>query len=560
MMGYYSIFLTHMNNFFTKKVCSSILSGVLITSFLFAPVSGALRVQHVEAVTCPQCSTWMAQIPDYVIQGAQLVQAAMSAASASLTASGVTSLNLKENWLDGLAWMVVDMVLSQMIKSVTQWINNGFQGSPAFLTDMTGFLGQIADKVAGDLISGAGLAGLCSPFSLNVKMAIDLQYQKSQQSSYVQNECTLSGVVNNMENFLGGDFLEGGWEGWFEMTSKPQNNPYGAALEASGALSIGISNSQGKELNILSMGAGFLSKKECKSVPNRRGTGGTEMVETCSINTPGKFIESQLNSSIAGSQRRIEIADEINEMVAALFSQLVSAALSGAGGLLGLTGGSGGSNYIDSSYSTASAGTAGSSGGTNFFTDNALSPSQYSVGTEALSGESPFKTAKKDETDYRDIQQTIISHIEAAQAYVLGYKSTLPSDYTCTAPTALTTSLTNSLATARDELAKSEALLTKITTLETELATLNNPQSLASETDPILTKYGVTTTAEAMQKVLAEFAQVIPHTSSDVIKAKMETLVDVDKELDGYNHVTGSYVPGYKANYTNSCYDTDPWN
>ena len=144
------------------------------------------------------------------------------------------ALVIKDYSLDIIAWTLVNIVLENMIRSTTAWINSGFEGEPAFITDMDGWLTDIADRVAGDFIwNNTNLAFLCSPFALDVKFALDLQYRQSRD---FETECRITEVVDNFDAFLAGDFLAGGWDGWFDMTLNRGSNPYGAALEASIAL------------------------------------------------------------------------------------------------------------------------------------------------------------------------------------------------------------------------------------------------------------------------------------------------------------------------------------
>ena len=105
------------------------------------------------------------------------------------------------------------------------------------------------------------------------------------------------------------------------------NNPYGALLVAEEQLSIRIKNSQGQEIRMLDWGKGFFSKKEgCDASGNN-----------CKITGPGTAIENQLNEALGTGQQRLIVADEMNELLGALFAQLANQALSGVGGLLGLT-------------------------------------------------------------------------------------------------------------------------------------------------------------------------------------------------------------------------------
>ncbi len=268
-----------------------------------------------------------------------------TAISTAFTAVGVSSLVVKET-MDGIAYSAINLILHSMSQSIIQWINSGFQGSPSFVTDLNGFMLGIADKVAGEFIWGSkDLNFLCSPFKLDIKIALDIQYKKSRGYNS-GTQCTLSSVIKNVQGF--GDSLSiNNWNQWFQVTTKPENNVYGSHLMAQLNLSDSIAKAAGVEQKQLDFGKGFLSKKTCDKVEGR---------EVCRTVTPGTVIENQLNHSLGSPTRRIEVADEINEIIAALFGQLVKQAFAGVGGLLGLTqggyGSGSGSYYADLAAST----------------------------------------------------------------------------------------------------------------------------------------------------------------------------------------------------------------
>ncbi len=294
-------------------------------------------------------------LEDFVVQGYQLAKGAISAAMDTISAWGTELLALKENWLDGIAWYAINLILHQLAQSTIQWINSGFNGSPAFVTDLGGFMRGIGDQVAGEFINGTSLAFLCSPFKLNVQLALKLQYSRGRNFN---SQCTLSSAVSNMEAFLAGDFLAGGWDGWFKMTSDPYNNPYGALLMAQEELSMRLSSARGQEMSSLNFSKGFLSVKECaKWSDTNSGDAYCEKYETV---TPGSAIEHQLNSTLDIPNNRLMVADEINEIIAALLGQLVKKAFAGAGGLRGMTsssyGAGSGSYFTDLENDTTSLG------------------------------------------------------------------------------------------------------------------------------------------------------------------------------------------------------------
>src|SRR6185437_15716860 len=113
--------------------------------------------------------------------------------------------------------------LQQITASVVNWINSGFNGQPSFITNYQQFFTNVADLAAGQFIQGAGLSFLCSPFKLQIKIAIAQSYANRGSQS-----CSLTSVIRNIDSFMSGNFSQGGWPGLISLTSIPTNNPYGA--------------------------------------------------------------------------------------------------------------------------------------------------------------------------------------------------------------------------------------------------------------------------------------------------------------------------------------------
>jgi hypothetical protein len=272
-----------------------------------------------------------------VFDPTNLVENAASAVAGELMAAATDGLSIKEYVLDPLLWALVNTFLEQMTEDIVTWINSGFQGNPAFVSDFGGFMNDVADITAGELIwQNEDLNFLCSPFNLNVRLALDAQYAASRA---FRPECTLTEVVGNIENaelFLGGDFSAGGWDAWKAMTMDPNNNPYGTLVKAQGELNARIGNKTLIEGKMLDWGKGMFSQRVCDLVNPETG-------ETyCNVVTPGTVIEDSLNKTLGSGQRRLEVADEISEILGALMGQLVQSMFNSAEGLLGLSQGGGG--------------------------------------------------------------------------------------------------------------------------------------------------------------------------------------------------------------------------
>ena len=364
----------------TNLLLRSVTCGlvfVLVVSLSYAPISPITkRADALVAVVEPSQMSAIIKFLGAITQ------------STAISAGVDKTLVEKEFHLDNLVFMAINVVLQIMSRDIISWINSGFKGSPAFVSNLDQFLIGIADKVAGEFIWGSDLAFLCSPFKLDIRLALDMQYGQTKQRKF---NCSLSGVVKNIDNFLDGDFLAGGWDGWFSMTSQPVNNPYGALLEAQTTLALTVSNAQGQQVKILDFGKGFLSKQKCESVDDESGGH-----QECKTVTPGSAIEEQLNAQLDSGRQRIQVADEFNEIVGALLTQLVSKAFTGVSGLLGSSG-----HEPDDQGNTY-----------NFWQDTQDDPEVTEVTTI-----SPVINAIQDEMEYLTLEGQMLAMLQDAQNY-----------------------------------------------------------------------------------------------------------------------------------------------
>lgn len=164
--------------------------------------------------------------------------------------------NIKETILDCLFWAFKNAIIQEMTGSTVQWVQTGMNGNPAFVQNVSGYLKSVADREAGSYLQKVA-PFLCSPFRADIQLQLNLLY-KGSSGRGPMGSCTITESVENVEDFLSGDFYAGGWEGWQSVFSNPQNNPYGAYFEARDALSVKISTSEGVAEKKLSFGNGFL--------------------------------------------------------------------------------------------------------------------------------------------------------------------------------------------------------------------------------------------------------------------------------------------------------------
>lgn len=348
----------------------------------------------------------------------------LSAGFDAVSSAAQTSLAFKEYVLDPLTVLLREVLIQSITASIVNWINSGFEGEPAFITDLQGFMLDVGDQVVGRYIQGSELAGLCSPFQLNVRIALALDYYSSDNVS-----CTLTGVLGNIDNAFG-DFSSGNaWDSWYQLSINPNNNAYGSFLSSRQALQQDISNAQSLESQKLNWGNGFKSFEVCdkntKSAkpwvnpdgpqkpkakpwinpdgPQNPSGGGRNVANIsaeksgCKISTPGVIINEQLSKTLGSGFKQLELADEINEIIGALLGQLVKQVLGGSnGGFSGLS---------RSSYNRPS------------YTDQLLNGSRSSSTIRGKSLEA-IRTSLQSENKYRDAKQTSLDAVRVARGKV----------------------------------------------------------------------------------------------------------------------------------------------
>lgn len=269
---------------------------------------------------------------------------------------------IKEYPADFFGYELANRMIRKVANSTVSWINSGFKGNPAYVTDPSKFFLEVGDNLASDFLSGPKMNSICTPFQAKVRLALVKNYVSQDNENY---SCSLSKLKNNYDQFIN-DFKQGGWDGWFEITQVQSNNPYGAYLQAQTNLSKQLSIEKNKYVKQLEQGKGFLSFERCKpssvlsqSDINSLGDAGKKYkVGDCWNNdkevvTPGSVIENQLNNVLSSGQNRLEAADEIDEVVGALLNQLLNRVVGGFGkGLRGASESKPGTPSVQDQYNT----------------------------------------------------------------------------------------------------------------------------------------------------------------------------------------------------------------
>jgi hypothetical protein len=327
----------------------------LVLTISFAPIlPGMVRPAH-------------AQVPIPTFETNPAVVVGITTIAGGTTATAATSgtqLFIKQV-LDGLAWAVAKTAIQSMTKSMVNWINSGFNGSPAFVTDLNNSLLNLSDAVADDffgaLQKNTGV-DVRSPFQDQIAQALRNDYYSSTgNNSYFRSTYNLNKYSSDPRAFVNGNFQKGSFDAWFQVLGNDQNNPLGAYKAGQKELNGRVQNAIANHKQELNWGRGFISWRG-KCLAQKPPGGGTSLSskDTCAnyeIKTPGSVVETSLGITVNSPLRQLELANSINEIVGALAQQLVGQVLGGTG-LSGLT--------------------SASSGGGRSFIDQASDPSQYS--------------------------------------------------------------------------------------------------------------------------------------------------------------------------------------
>ncbi len=321
---------------------SRIVATTLSVVFVLAPLSVASVPQRVQAQVVTSDIGFNNPFR-YGQEAISFVKTAATAVTSGATAISTEALAAKEFGFDSIAYLAAQTAMSSIVRSTVNWINSGFQGSPAFATDLNRNLRQVADAQAqGFLTQLLNDNAVHSPFIDQLVVGVGTSYYLYSSRDAIRERLrfTLGNVSPNPKAFQQGDFSQGGWDAWFSTFQNPANNPYGAQMLASQLLAGQIESAAQQRVAELGWGDGFLSwRGDCISSEPATDETSLNDAETCTeyeVKTPGSTIKSAFEKvGFLGIDQLIN-ADEMNEIVSALFGQLVNKML-GSGGVSSLS-------------------------------------------------------------------------------------------------------------------------------------------------------------------------------------------------------------------------------
>jgi len=218
--------------------------------------------------------------------------------------------------LDGIGFCLANQAMEGILNGTIEWVNSGFNGNPAFVDDPGKFFSDIADYELGEFLNDLSGGILCS--NIEASITVNLMSDYNNSGNYRErSRCTLSDVSENIEAFANGDFSKGGWDAWYEYTTNPYNNYYGATLSLRQDFDRRVSKTQSDSYTEISLNNGYYSIRD---------------KETGEITTPGSMVQAQVENRLNAPVNRLTFADEFDELMNSLIGNFISDSV---GSLLG---------------------------------------------------------------------------------------------------------------------------------------------------------------------------------------------------------------------------------
>jgi len=253
---------------------------------------------------------------------------------------GMATNDLEQTYFDQVLTLVAvetgRTIIQSMTRSMVNWINSGYDGSPAFSQNLNRDLRQLGDAVASGFLSDIITAGFDSGFISPLAMDVVAGYylMTSEDDMLAQRlRYTLADHTQNSVAYMRGSWPDGGLSGWHALTFQCGNNPTCSSLVLRETLINRIDAHVKKQLADYNAGRGFLSwPGECKK--EKTTLSDQKRCISADVLTPGSVVEQQLQQITGSDLSQLQLADSINEIIGAAVSQLVGQVL-GPGGLLG---------------------------------------------------------------------------------------------------------------------------------------------------------------------------------------------------------------------------------
>ncbi len=234
--------------------------------------------------------------------------------------------------------LMIKKLIQKLTVSTVNWINSGFDGSPAFIQDPGKFFNDIAKNEIlqfGLEINNPELFPFSKTWMRNTANAFKSKF--ADNARYSLNELIQQTNPQYDAITFQQDFSQGGWDAWTAMTQVPANNPLGFQLMADNEIQkrlAGTTQSVAQNTrDALQAASGFLGDQRCaepKGVTKQQSsdaldagredpcTGGWEYV------TPGKMIADAAGITMSSTKDALLDVEDLNDAIVAILDALLN--------------------------------------------------------------------------------------------------------------------------------------------------------------------------------------------------------------------------------------------
>lgn len=218
------------------------------------------------------------------------------------TGTTIFGIPILPSW-DAVAYCLGNLIVAYIAQTAVEWINSGFGGNPAFVTDPSQFFQALADIETENFLYELSGSSVCSPYTQGIQQRI-----ATNAMSGFNDRAACTFQDGELESFFSGENTSLSTLARF---GNPVNHYWGAQREAEIELQNRIAVQQDEQRFLLDIGRGFFSQ---------RGEDGL-------INVIGSLIADQASHRLNIPLDRAATAQGINQVITTLLNAVFKASI-----------------------------------------------------------------------------------------------------------------------------------------------------------------------------------------------------------------------------------------
>ena len=240
-------------------------------------------------------------------------------------------MTARECALEVISSKLQQNAMNDITQSTMNWVNSGFDGRPAYVTNPFSVLRTTKEQVVDSVIFGDHLYYIDPDQELDLKFAINQHFFGRQQVGELSYRPKLDREITLNEQGTRELFS---WSNILENNLNPHNNIMFNYFNLIDDIGNVIQTRSSVIEGEIRQSDGFLSVRHCE--PGWEWDGSPESAKRCKITTPGNIISEKVSRVVNSDIDRVLFADDTDELMLALSNNIFGQALS-TGGLASIS-------------------------------------------------------------------------------------------------------------------------------------------------------------------------------------------------------------------------------